>query len=239
MAWQLVFDIRYTTTRVPWACFSTYGVNVALYKWTLIILSTSTSTSFPGQRASFLFTPNTCTIQNNCFLCVPSLFQLLLLYFFQLQGCFGIGHRVQFSSDQFKMDRPDMTSRGWLGVINQLLINQSRWYLCAQEGPYALHPFSLRSFPNVALETVPMLVWLTMALSRPLKEDRWALPIYMPLSHRRNTTEKKSLVMLNVTVAPRLFISSFGSCCIFGFCVCFLPFLFVFLCHVNVRANNI
>ena len=32
---------------------------------------------------------------------------------------------------------------------------------------------SLRSFPNVAFETVPMLVWLTMALSRPLKGDRW------------------------------------------------------------------
>ena len=31
---------------------------------------------------------------------------------------------------------------------------------------------SLRTFPNVAFETVPVLVWLTMALSRPLKEDR-------------------------------------------------------------------
>ena len=48
-----------------------------------------------------------------------------------------------------------------------------------QEGMYALGKAhimrstpSLRSFPNVALETVPMLVWLTMALSRPLKEDR-------------------------------------------------------------------
>ena len=29
---------------------------------------------------------------------------------------------------------------------------------------------SLRSFPNVAFETVPMLVWLTMVLSRPFKE---------------------------------------------------------------------
>ena len=36
---------------------------------------------------------------------------------------------------------------------------------------------SLESFPNVALETVAMLVWLTMALSRPRKEDRWALPL--------------------------------------------------------------
>ena len=29
---------------------------------------------------------------------------------------------------------------------------------------------SVRSFPNVAFETVPMFVWLTMALSRPFKE---------------------------------------------------------------------
>ena len=34
---------------------------------------------------------------------------------------------------------------------------------------------SLRSVPKVALETVPKLFWLTMALSRPLKEDRRAL----------------------------------------------------------------
>ena len=33
---------------------------------------------------------------------------------------------------------------------------------------------SLRSFLNVAFETVPMFVWLTMALSRPFKEDRLA-----------------------------------------------------------------
>ena len=30
---------------------------------------------------------------------------------------------------------------------------------------------SLRSVPNVAFETAPMSVWLTMALSRPFKED--------------------------------------------------------------------
>ena len=31
---------------------------------------------------------------------------------------------------------------------------------------------SLRSFPNVVFETVPMFVWLMMTLSRPFKEDR-------------------------------------------------------------------
>ena len=43
---------------------------------------------------------------------------------------------------------------------------------------------SLRSFPNVAFETVPMFIWLMMTLSRPFKEDRLALPLSMPLSSR-------------------------------------------------------
>ena len=42
---------------------------------------------------------------------------------------------------------------------------------------------SLGSFHNVAFETVPMFVWLTMALSRPFKE---ALPLSTPLSSRRS-----------------------------------------------------
>ena len=45
---------------------------------------------------------------------------------------------------------------------------------------------SLRSFPNVALETVPMFVWLTMALPRPFRKDRLALPLSTPLSSRRS-----------------------------------------------------
>ena len=46
---------------------------------------------------------------------------------------------------------------------------------------YALH-LSLRSFPNVAFETVPMFVWLTMTLSRPFNEDRLALRPSTPSS---------------------------------------------------------
>ena len=42
----------------------------------------------------------------------------------------------------------------------------------------------LRIFPNIAFQTVPMFVWLTMALSRPFKEDRLALPLSAPLSSR-------------------------------------------------------
>ena len=46
---------------------------------------------------------------------------------------------------------------------------------------YAFHPVSQR-FPNVAFQTVPMFVWLTMALCRPFKdEDRLALLLSTPL----------------------------------------------------------
>ena len=45
---------------------------------------------------------------------------------------------------------------------------------------------SLRSFPNVASETVPVFVRLTMALSRRFKEDCLALPLSMSLSYRRS-----------------------------------------------------
>jgi len=56
-------------------------------------------------------------------------------------------------------------------------------FTSVQDGIYALGKAhmrstpSLRGFPNVAFETVPMFVWLTMALSRPFKEDRLALPL--------------------------------------------------------------
>ena len=59
-----------------------------------------------------------------------------------------------------------------------------RWYLCAPKSPYAIHP--VYRFPNVAFETVPMFVWLTMAFPRPFKEDRLALPLSTPLSSRRS-----------------------------------------------------
>ena len=51
----------------------------------------------------------------------------------------------------------------------------------------ALYPLSLWSFPDVsvALEAVSMLVWLTMALSHPFKEDRRALPLSTSISPRQ------------------------------------------------------
>ena len=58
--------------------------------------------------------------------------------------------RVQFCSVQFKM------------VSIRL------------EKPICAPPPSLRSFPNFAFETVPVFVWLTMALACPSKEDHLA-----------------------------------------------------------------
>ena len=46
-------------------------------------------------------------------------------------------------------------------------------YLCARKSPYALH--TVRSFPDVASESVPMFICLTMFISRPFKKDRLAL----------------------------------------------------------------
>ena len=43
---------------------------------------------------------------------------------------------------------------------------------------------SLRSFPNVRNEALPVFVWLAMALSHPFNKDCLALPLSMPLSSR-------------------------------------------------------
>ena len=51
------------------------------------------------------------------------------------------------------LPKQSMLDTAQAGAIVQLSL---RWYLCAREGPYALHP--IRSFPNVAFETVLMLV---------------------------------------------------------------------------------
>ena len=70
--------------------------------------------------------------------------------------------------------------------------NVSLQFSPVQDGIYALgiaHMRStpyLESFPNVAFETVPLFVLLTMALSCPFKKDRLALPLSTSLSSRRS-----------------------------------------------------
>ena len=61
--------------------------------------------------------------------------------------------------------------------------------MSVQDGIYLLRnahvhsTLSVQSVPNIAYETVPMFIWLIMALSCPFKEDQ-ALPLPMPLSSR-------------------------------------------------------
>ena len=56
---------------------------------------------------------------------------------------------------------------------------------------------SLRSFPNITFETVPVFVRLTMALSGPFKEDRLALPPSTPLHcHSRFLHDEVELYLL-------------------------------------------
>ena len=66
------------------------------------------------------------------------------------------------------------------------------WFSSVQDGIYALGKTHMRStptltsFPNVAFETVPMLVRLTTALSRPSTKIVLAHPLSKPLSSRRS-----------------------------------------------------
>ena len=53
--------------------------------------------------------------------------------------------------------------------------------ICALQKSHTRSTPSLRSFPSVAFETVPMFNWLLMALSRPFMEYRRTLLLSVPL----------------------------------------------------------
>ena len=62
-----------------------------------------------------------------------------------------------------------------------------------------LHPVSsLRSVPSVAIATVPMLVWLTLALSRPFKVEHRLLPFYIIVPIFQAIGHVMSFAKLNV-----------------------------------------
>ena len=69
-------------------------------------------------------------------------------------------------------------------ILSSLLQFSSRWYLCAQKSPYALHPVS-QKFPHRCLSNSSS-VRLTMAFSQPFKKGHLALPLSMPLSSRQS-----------------------------------------------------
>ena len=83
-----------------------------------------------------------------------------------------------------------------------------------QDGIYALGKAhmrstpSLSSFPKVAFQTVPVFARLTIALSRPFKEDRLALPLSTPLLQAIRGVVSLALCPQVVSQAPQHFRSS-------------------------------
>ena len=108
-------------------------------------------------------------------------------------------HSVQFEKITLSVPlagvRPPAESVAlqWHGTPSTLWYSRTRWscsampcsvlFCSVQDNIHGLGKAhmrstpSLRSVPSVAFDTVPVFVWLTMALSRPFKEDRLALPL--------------------------------------------------------------
>ena len=78
----------------------------------------------------------------------------------------------------------------------------SRWHHSTRKGPYALRP-SLSSLQKVALETVPIFVWLNTDNSRPWRVECRPLPFSTPLSFRRSVLWCSGLSVLRKFFKPR------------------------------------
>ena len=73
---------------------------------------------------------------------------------------------------------------------------------------WCLPPHLSDVFPNVAFTTVPVFVWLTLALSRPFRKDRRALPLFTPHSSKQSMMWCPWLCAHMVSQAPQHFRSS-------------------------------
>ena len=78
-----------------------------------------------------------------------------------------------------------------------------RWYPHVQESPSMLHPVITLPKSRIAYEKVPMLVWLTMALSRPFQIDLPPLPFSMPLNKATGGVMSLALWPQVVSQAPQ------------------------------------
>ena len=83
--------------------------------------------------------------------------------------CISRAHKVTTSTTHYSSSGTEFSSVQFKMIA-----------VCSEKPRYATP--SLRSFPNITFGTVPVFVWLMMALSRPFKEDCLALPLSMPLS---------------------------------------------------------
>ena len=69
--------------------------------------------------------------------------------------------------------------------FNHISSVQFKMVSMRSEKPITMHStLSLRSLSNVAFETVPVFVWLTVSLSCSVKEDYLGLSLSTPLSSR-------------------------------------------------------
>ena len=102
--------------------------------------------------------------------------------------------------------------------VSALVPFRLRWYSYALGKAHMRPTPSLGIFPNVAFETVPMFVGLTITLSRPFKEDRRMLPLSASLSSRRSINP--FTVVMSVKKRP-IRVRNFKSLCIFFFSVFF------------------
>ena len=86
----------------------------------------------------------------------------------------------------------------------------SKWHHSARKGYTRSVPF-LCGLPKVALETVPMFVWLNTDRSRPRRVECRPLPFSTPLSFRRSVLWFSDLSMFRKFLKP-LSTSALPSC---------------------------
>ena len=101
--------------------------------------------------------------------------------------------------------------------VRALVPFRLRWYSYALGKAHIRPTPSLGIFPNVAFETVPMFVGLTITLSRLFKEDRRVFPLSASLSSRRSINP--FTVVMSVKKRP-IRVRNLKSLCI-SFFLCF------------------
>ena len=151
--------------------------------------------------------------RNSAFFFSLLLFKNYFLLFFQKSRFFPFPVRVySVSSQSTNLFFPAMVwmleyfdnnipRRKWCGKYSAqatMIMGTERIHslisvsVSAQDGIVALgkahthSALSLSSLPKVALETVPIFVWLNTDRSRPWRVECWPLPFSTPLSFRRS-----------------------------------------------------
>ena len=125
-----------------------------------------------------------------------------------------ISEKIASQCSSSFLSNPWIWTSGIMGRVKQNVSRRVQFSLLP-EGMYALgkaHKLStssLRSSPNIAFDTVPMSVWLTMVLSRPFKEECRALAaLPTPLLQAIDGVVSLALCLHIASQAPQQFRSS-------------------------------